>query len=110
MSYAVPAKIMLGPVAPAICPEYLGKIAGMQERQRTRGKAMGADSNEPSKVSAETRMASFQYPALQLRVFLCHSSADKAAVRSLYGRLKADGFLPWLDEEDLIAPKDLAVE
>ncbi len=37
-----------------------------------------------------------------VRIFLCHCSGDKPAVRKLYGRLKADGFLPWLDEKDLI--------
>lgn len=37
-----------------------------------------------------------------LRVFLCHSSTDKSKVRSLYYRLKQDGFTPWLDENDLI--------
>jgi tyrosinase len=36
------------------------------------------------------------------RVFLCHASADKAAVRDLYRRLVHDGFAPWLDEEDLL--------
>ncbi|NWJ48659.1 MAG: toll/interleukin-1 receptor domain-containing protein [Chloroflexi bacterium] len=38
-----------------------------------------------------------------LRVFLCHSSSDKLAVRKLYNRLKAEGFDPWLDEVNLIA-------
>ena len=37
-----------------------------------------------------------------LRVFLCHSSGAKAAVRDLNRRLKADGFAPWLDEEQLL--------
>jgi CHASE2 domain-containing sensor protein len=37
-----------------------------------------------------------------LRLFLCHSSGDKAAVRDLYKRLRADGFDPWLDEENLL--------
>ena len=37
------------------------------------------------------------------RVFLCHSSADKARVRALYDRLVEDGFSPWLDEADLLA-------
>jgi hypothetical protein len=41
-----------------------------------------------------------------LRIFLCHSSADKPAVRELYQRLRADGFEPWLDEEDLIPGQD----
>jgi hypothetical protein len=35
-------------------------------------------------------------------VFLCHSSGDKERVRPLYGKLKAAGFKPWLDEEDLV--------
>jgi TIR domain len=37
-----------------------------------------------------------------LRIFLCHSSNDKPAVRELYYRLKADGVDPWLDEEKLL--------
>ena len=41
-----------------------------------------------------------------LRIFLCHSSADKPAVRDLYQRLKTDGFEPWLDEQDLLPGQD----
>src|ERR1043165_2063925 len=41
-----------------------------------------------------------------LRLFLCHSSGDKAAVRDLYKRLHADGFDPWLDEENLLPGHD----
>lgn len=37
-----------------------------------------------------------------LRAFICHSWADKPAVRDLYRRLQNDGFAPWLDEEDLL--------
>lgn len=37
-----------------------------------------------------------------MRVFLCHASGDKPAVRDLYVRLRRDGFAPWLDEEDLL--------
>jgi hypothetical protein len=37
----------------------------------------------------------------RVRVFLCHSSADKPKVRELYARLVDDGFAPWLDEKDL---------
>jgi formylglycine-generating enzyme required for sulfatase activity len=37
-----------------------------------------------------------------LRVFLCHASADKPAVRKLSHRLTAEGWIdPWLDEEKL---------
>ena len=37
-----------------------------------------------------------------MKVFLCHGSGDKPAVRDLYRCLSKDGFEPWLDEEDLI--------
>jgi hypothetical protein len=40
------------------------------------------------------------------RIFLCHSSGDKAEVRTLYARLRADGFDPWLDEEDILPGHD----
>lgn len=36
---------------------------------------------------------------MSLRIFLCHAHEDKEAVRHLYQRLKAEGFAPWLDEE-----------
>ncbi len=41
-----------------------------------------------------------------LRIFLCHSSADKPAVRELYQRLSADGIDAWLDEESLLPGQD----
>lgn len=45
-------------------------------------------------------------PSQTLRVFLCHSSSDKLAVRALYQQLKAAGVEPWFDEEDLVAGQD----
>ena len=45
-----------------------------------------------------------------LRVFLCHSSGDKPAVRELYQRLQAKGIAPWLDEEDLLPGQDWQLE
>ena len=48
--------------------------------------------------------------ARKLKVFLCHSSGDKATVRDLYKRLQADGFEPWLDEEDLLPGQEWAKE
>ena len=42
-----------------------------------------------------------------IRVLLCHSSVDKAAVRNLYKRLQAEeGINPWLDKEDLLPGQD----
>lgn len=46
-----------------------------------------------------------------LRVFLCHSSADKPAVRGLYQKLCAESWLhPWLDEEQLYPGQDWNLE
>lgn len=42
-----------------------------------------------------------------LRVFLCHSSNDKPAVRELYQKLRAEPWLdPWLDEKKLLPGQD----
>jgi hypothetical protein len=47
----------------------------------------------------------------KLRVFLCHSSNDKPAVRELCQRLKAEGWIdPWLDEEKLYPGQDWDLE
>jgi hypothetical protein len=45
-----------------------------------------------------------------LRVFLCHSSADKPMIRPLYRRLKACNVQPWLDEEELVGGQDWDLE
>ena len=37
----------------------------------------------------------------QLKVFLCHSSKDKPAVRKLHELLGGAGCQPWLDEKDI---------
>src|SRR5947209_7685491 len=42
-------------------------------------------------------------PPRLLKVFLCHAGEDKARVRELYRKLRADGVEPWLDEESLLA-------
>ncbi len=46
-----------------------------------------------------------------LRVFLCHSSNDKPAVRELYQKLRAEPWIqPWLDEEELFPGMDWNME
>jgi len=47
-------------------------------------------------------MDEIQEKTSPLRIFLCHSSGDKPAVRNLYQRLSSDGFDPWLDEEKFL--------
>jgi formylglycine-generating enzyme required for sulfatase activity len=46
----------------------------------------------------------------RLKIFLCHASGDKPAVRDLYHRLRALGFDPWLDEENLLPGQDWQLE
>lgn len=46
----------------------------------------------------------------KMLVFLSHASEDKAKVRNLCKRLKADGFDPWLDEERLLPGQDWKLE
>ena len=62
---------------------------------------------ETSLVSESTSANLSFYP---LRIFLCHASGDKPAVRRLYHRLLTDGFEPWLDEENLIPGQKWALE
>jgi DNA-binding response OmpR family regulator len=45
-----------------------------------------------------------------LRVFLCHSSSDKAVVRKLFTRLRRDRFDPWLDEKKLLPGQNWQLE
>jgi len=49
-------------------------------------------------------------PVIPLRAFVCHSSGDKQPVRDLYNKLTTDGFIPWLDEENLLPGQDWDAE
>jgi hypothetical protein len=61
---------------------------------------------ETAKLVAATLDGVETNPRRRLKVFLCHSSGDKPAIRQLYTRLRDDGFSPWLDEENLLAGQD----
>jgi ATP-dependent Clp protease ATP-binding subunit ClpC len=50
--------------------------------------------------------ASGTHKGPSLRVFLCHSSEDKLAVRDLYKQLRQRQIDPWLDEENLLPGQD----
>ncbi len=41
------------------------------------------------------------------RIFLYHASADTQQVPEIYQRLQAEGFEPWLDEEDPAAARGI---
>ncbi len=47
----------------------------------------------------------------KLRLFLCHATEDKPAVRTLYASLKSVPWIdPWLDEENLLPGQDWDLE
>jgi hypothetical protein len=58
-----------------------------------------ATQPEPSVKQKERE---FRQEKDRFRVFLCHASTDKPAVRNLYQRLLYDRIHPWLDEEELL--------
>lgn len=60
---------------------------------------MGADDIWPDDTNTEE--AKLWRAQRTLRVFLCHGSEDKDAIRSLYKRILETGMRPWLDEKDL---------
>jgi hypothetical protein len=57
-------------------------------------------------AAGPSRMAIVNPGVSRLTVFLCHSSSDKPTVRSLYTRMRDDGFLPWLDEMSILPGED----
>ena len=74
-----------------------------------------AQPNPPPPAPSRTTGGSSEARAVQtkakaLQVFLCHSRADKPAVRKLYGRLKSDGYKPWLDAVNLVPGQDWELE
>lgn len=62
-----------------------------EEARKSHSRPIAAAPAETERVAAR-----------RLRVFLCHASNDKPAVRGLYQRLRQNEFDPWLDEEDLL--------
>ncbi len=62
-----------------------------------------------SEVIAKRRAAA-GWEQAQVRLFLCHASQDKPTVRKLHARLKRDGYLAWLDEEQLLGGQDWDLE
>lgn len=61
-----------------------------------------ADAARPAPPStAHAATLANKRAAGRFDVFLCHNSADKAAVKRIGERLKRHGILPWLDEWEL---------
>jgi hypothetical protein len=58
-------------------------------------------------VRARTLAKTARLP--RTRIFLCHSSADKPAIRELFHKLRQEGLVPWFDEESLLPGEDWAL-
>ena len=61
-------------------------------------------------LSARASVAGPVHASHSCRVFLCHSSGDKLAVRELYARLRGVGLEAWLDEEKILPGQDWDAE
>jgi hypothetical protein len=92
--------------------EARGEIKQVKEILRSSGVDFAdALDDEPREATvldtqASTPPSPSALPARRLRIFLCHASNDKPKVYRLYHRLRADGFDPWLDAEDLLPGQD----
>ena len=68
---------------------------------------LGNDHAESiSEVASVAPVTSLSDKPPHLRVFVCHASDDKPAVREVVAHLKHDGFDVWLDEERLLPGAD----
>ncbi|NJN65283.1 MAG: toll/interleukin-1 receptor domain-containing protein [Chloroflexaceae bacterium] len=56
----------------------------------------------PSGSAAPAPPATTAPPSRRMMVFLSYAPDDLATVQSLYRKLQADGFQPWMDREDLL--------
>ncbi len=81
--------------------DYITKGKTLEEVERQAEKLLLAVTARRARVGGDQRL---------LRVFLCHASQDKPAVRRIHARLKRDGFLPWLDEKQILAGQDWDLE
>lgn len=90
------------------------KIEESEKSVKTQGdnKTNTFSFDSSGKESIQTNMGSVLFQASQkLRVFLCHSSGDKPAVRELCQKLNAKGWIDvWLDEEKLLPGQDWEFE
>jgi formylglycine-generating enzyme required for sulfatase activity len=95
-------------------PDLLNVLQQQRPAQYAKrfGQAEAAPAMQPRPVSpvSDTPAQSLAASSRALRVFLCHASSDKPAVRELYQRLCTDGIDAWLDEENLLPGQDWQYE
>jgi hypothetical protein len=83
---------------------------GIEEvEERMEAQANGEQTSQPDQKSGSDHSDEVTL-SRKLKVFLCHSSRNKPAVRNLYTRLSADGIQAWLDEKNILVGQDWKLE
>ena len=89
----------------------LNELAHVVKKQLATTERYPAATSEPApELLSTVGVGAPSAEGRRLLVFLCHSSADKAAVRNLCDKLEQDGFDPWLDERKLLPGQKWAEE
>jgi TIR domain len=89
-----------------------GTIVSVQEGTYTvqfgksRSTRRGFSLDQIMPLDTDTEEARQWRASRQLKVFLCHGSEDKPAVRELYQLLRNADMQPWLDQEDIKPGQD----
>lgn len=92
--------------------DFISKMQGVEDLLES-SKILVRKSESPNQSSGSystDKRISPSSPSRPLRIFLCHSSADKSVVRNLYYRLKNDEFDPWLDEKKILPGQNWQLE
>jgi hypothetical protein len=87
--------------SPVKCPYNIANIAYPNKDKFLISFDKLINSSAPSSVDDKDIFVG-GFEAKPLRVFLCHATKDKPAIRALYRHLAAEGADVWLDEEKLL--------
>jgi hypothetical protein len=87
------------------CGQHLPMDDLAEESTRPDERVEAMDRNAADQQRRQQRLTVLSERTSQSRyhVFLCHNSRDKPAVRELARRLRDEGVLAWLDEDNILA-------
>jgi hypothetical protein len=106
-----PANPDISPLKPYIEPIfYLGILGGILPLVLAIGYFVtyqGLEADSSGFLFEKNRVANRQPKSPKtVKVFLCHASEDKPAIRQLHEKLLREGFYVWLDEKSLLPGQD----
>jgi hypothetical protein len=78
----------------------------LSQAQDAVAREMDASADAARGIAAASSVIMGKEETTDFDVFLCHSAADKPAVRLIARRLREHGILPWLDEAELPPGRD----